>query len=105
MALSFLSLTRSVHIPSLASLSRLLPWQKTSQSPARVSARGTKSKRGLSSSPTPLERIAEARRQGKSTVHRGANPRLERYLANTPIALCRDEEWEKMPDVGREIVD
>ena len=54
---------------------------------------------------TPLERIAAARRQGKSTVHRGANPRLERYLANTPVALCRDEEWEKMPDVGREIVD
>ena len=108
MALSFPSLSRGVHIPSLAPLSRLLPWQKTKKprqslrAKAKVSARGTKSKRVPLS---PLERVAEARRQGKSLVCKGANPRLDRYLANTPIALCRDEEWENMHDVGREIID
>ena len=91
---TFAPLTR--HFSFFAPLSRYLPWHKE---------RKIKSKQESSSSSTPLQRVAEARRQGKSTVRKRANPRLERYLANTDFALCRDEEWETMHDVGREIVD
>ena len=103
MALSFTPLAR--RFPSFLSLLRFLPWQENRRSLAEIFTRGAKNKQIKSSSRTPLERVAEASRQGKSLVYRGPNPRLDRYLANTPIELCRDKEWENMHDVGKEIVD
>ena len=53
-----------------------------------------------------IERIREAKRQGIALkITQGYNPTLQRYLDNTPLDLCRNDEWENMRDVGKEIVD
>ncbi len=53
-----------------------------------------------------MEEVREARRLGKTfKFSQSHDERLDKLLKETPLGLCRDEDWEKMRDVGAEIVD